>query len=221
MSLDIQNNIEEDVLTQWQSIANLLAEIVGIPAALIMRLNGPNIEVLVSSESDGNPYKPGDAEHFEDSGLYCETVVKTQGTLLVPDALADPHWQNNPDVELNMISYLGYPISYPDNTPFGTLCILDSKCNPYSDTIKKLMIKFQEALQNHLQLVYMNQCLGDENKKLNDYVKEIQALRQLVPICSYCKNIQDENKGWHSVDHYLQDKISVSFSQKTCPDCAI
>jgi hypothetical protein len=60
----------------------------------------------------------------------------------------------------------------------------------------------------------MNQSLGDENKKLNDYLNETKALRQLVPICSYSKNIRDDQSGWHCVDHYLEEKISVEFSQK-------
>lgn len=221
MSSNLQISVTDNTLKQWQDIANLLAEIVGIPAALVMRLNGDKIEVLISSESEGNPYEVGDAEHFENSGLYCETVVNSQDKLLVPDALADPNWDTNPDIKLNMISYLGFPISYPDNTPFGTLCILDSKCNPYSATVEKLMIKFQDVLQGHLQLVHMNRTLGDENKALNDYLNEIKALRQLVPICSYCKNIQDDQKSWHTVDHYLQDKIAAQFSQKICPECAV
>mgnify|MGYP001953189988 CR=1 FL=1 len=66
-----------------------------------------------------------------DSGLYCETVIKSGKQLLVPDALADKDWENNPDVELNMISYLGFPILFPDGNPFGTICVLDNKKNAY------------------------------------------------------------------------------------------
>ena len=40
-----------------------------------------------------------------------KTVIKTKDKLLVPDALADVDWKNNPDVKLNMVSYLGFPYS--------------------------------------------------------------------------------------------------------------
>lgn len=50
-----------------------------------MRLNDPDIEVFVSSKSEGNPYHVGDREHFWGSGLYCESVIKTQDKLLVPN----------------------------------------------------------------------------------------------------------------------------------------
>jgi len=32
-----------------------------------------------------------------------------------------------PGHSLGMISYLGFPIALPDKTPFGTLCVLDTK----------------------------------------------------------------------------------------------
>jgi len=91
--------------------------------------------VLVSSRSDGNSYHPGDREHFEDSDLFCETVIKSGNRLLIPDALVDEHWKNNPDVKLNMVSYLGYPLLFPTGKPFGTVCVLDSKHNEHSPVI--------------------------------------------------------------------------------------
>jgi GAF domain-containing protein len=57
--------------------------------------------------------------------------------LAVPDALADPDWKDNPDVKLNMICYLGYPILTPSKEVFGTLCILDSEARRYSPIRKK------------------------------------------------------------------------------------
>jgi hypothetical protein len=57
-------DIPEDIEKDWQELVNILAQIVGVPAALIMRLQDPGIEVFVSSEGKGNPYNPGDKEHF-------------------------------------------------------------------------------------------------------------------------------------------------------------
>ncbi len=105
--------IKDDTIKGRQEIVDILAQFCDIPAALIMRLQQPDIEVLVSSQSEGNPYHPGDKEYFADSGLYCETVIKSQEKLLVPDALSDPVWENNPDIKLDMISYLEFP---PDTT---------------------------------------------------------------------------------------------------------
>lgn len=78
-------------------IVDLMSEIIGIPAGLIMRHGGPDIEVFISSNNEGNPYHPGDKEKVWNSGLYCETAIKTEQKLLVPNALADKNWKDNPD----------------------------------------------------------------------------------------------------------------------------
>ncbi len=63
--------IPDPVFDKWQNIVDIMAHVMGIPAALIMRIVKNDIEVYVSSNSDGNPYNHGDHEHFIGSGLYC------------------------------------------------------------------------------------------------------------------------------------------------------
>ncbi|MEW6674264.1 MAG: GAF domain-containing protein [Thermodesulfobacteriota bacterium] len=211
--------IQADILNKWQNIVDIIAELIGIPAALIMRLADPDIEVFVSSQSDGNPYHPGDHEHFLGSGLYCETVINAKDKLLVPNALTDEKWKNNPDVKLNMISYLGFPILLPDGKPFGTICVLDNKENAYSDTYENLIINFREIIQSQLELIYMNTELGEKNKKLSDYFKEIKMLRGIIPICSFCKKIRDFEGNWSEVEAYVSKHSEAQFSHGCCPEC--
>lgn len=217
---DVKIEIPEEVLSSWQEIANILAEVLMIPAALIMRFAPPYIEVFVSSNSEGNPYKPGEKEVLLGSGLYCETVIKTKGKLLVPNALTDEHWKNNPDVKINMISYLGFPILLPDKKPFGTICVLDDKPNEYTQTIENLMMKLCSLIESHLEILYVNKRLGDKNRQLSDYLMELQALRGLVIICSNCRSIKDNQENWHPIEEYLIRHPEAEFSHSLCPDCA-
>lgn len=143
----------EKILQEWQGIVDLMARIINVPAGLIMRINEDDLEVFISSESKNNPYKVGDKEHMLGSGLYCETVIENQTSLLVPNALKSNKWKNNPDIKLNMISYLGFPINWPDGSPFGTICILDVKENKYTSDIKKLVEKFRDLAQRDLDLL--------------------------------------------------------------------
>lgn len=212
--------IPDTHIETWQEIVDLMAEIIDIPAGLIMRLNDPDIEVLVSSRSPGNPYHPGDKEKFWGSGLYCETVIKSQDKLLVPNALADENWKDNPDIKLNMISYLGFPIVLPSGKPFGTICVLDNKENNYSKTYEKLILKLRNIIQSDLEIIQMNHTLGDENRRLTDYLNEIQTLRSLVPMCSHCKSIRDEAGNWRSIEHYLTEQKKTDVSHSICPRCA-
>jgi GAF domain-containing protein len=219
ISEEIDIIVPEDILKDWQEIVNILAQYCEVPAALIMRLRDPDIEVFISSESGGNPYHPGDSEHFDESGLYCETVIKSKDRLLVPNALADELWKNNPDIKLNMISYLGFPVYLPSGKPFGTICVLDNKRNEYSKVMEQLMLKFKGMIESHLEMIYMNQILGDKNKRLADYLMEIQAFRGIVPICSSCKSIRDQQGEWHSIEQYLIKHPEADFSHGICPEC--
>jgi len=213
--------IPQPMLETWQGIVDILAEVARIPAALIMRLTDPEIEVLVSSKSDGNPYYVGGKEHCWGSGLYCETVLATKEKLLVPNALTDTHWANNPDIKFNMVSYLGFPIFSPNGIPFGTICVLDNKENLYSKLIERLIKKFRMIIQSDLEIVHVNQALGDKNKRLTDYLAELQALRGIVPICAWCKSIRDDKQNWHPIEHYLTNNPETNFSHGICPECAI
>jgi hypothetical protein len=215
----IQVDLSEDILNKWQTIVDIMAELIGVPAALIMRLVKSDIEVLVSSQSEGNPYHSGNSEHFLGSGLYCETVVKTNKKLLIPNALKDEKWKNNPDIKLNMISYLGFPILLPDGMPFGTICVLDNKENVYSELYEMLIINFREIIQSQLELLYMNKALGEKNKSLSDYFAEIKMLRGIVPICSFCKKIRDAEGNWNEVEAYVSEHSEAQFSHSFCPDC--
>jgi PAS domain S-box-containing protein len=139
--------VPPEIIRKWQEIVNLLAEIMHVPSASIMRFDPPHIKVFVSSTSKGNPCEPGAL----DTGPYCETVMKTGQPLLVPDALENEAWKANPHVKLGMISYLGVPIGWPDGRIFGTICVRDNKRNEYSEAYLKLLLHFRDMLQVELK----------------------------------------------------------------------
>ena len=80
-----------------------------------------------------------------------------------------------------MISYLGFPILLPNGKPFGTICVLDKKENSYSKAYESLILNLRDTIQGHLELLYMNHILGEENNKLKDYISEIRTLRSFYP----------------------------------------
>ena len=61
--------VPSEIVTKWQEIVDLLAEIIRVPAALVMKVEPPNIKVLVSSKSPGNPYEQGELASLN-TGLY-------------------------------------------------------------------------------------------------------------------------------------------------------
>jgi PAS domain S-box-containing protein len=185
------NNIEipKETLLKWQNIVNTMSEAINVPAALIMRVDPPQIEVLRASDKAENPYEVGDTEKL--LGLYCEEVIKTDKELIVADARESKKWKNNPDVNLGMVSYFGLPLKWPDGDIFGTICVLDSKKNEYSDLCRKLMIQFKELVESHLELIFKRREIEAEKKQTDDY---LEAAGPLVVILNKDGIIQRINK---------------------------
>src|SRR5256886_14878166 len=145
MSRSVQ--VPSDIVRKWQEVVDVLAEIMHVPSASIMRVESPHIKVFVSSASAENLCEPGSV----DTGPYCETVMKARQPLLVADARANEAWKSNPHVQQGMISYLGVPISWPDGQMFGTICVRDNKRNEYSEAYLKLLLHFRDVLQADLK----------------------------------------------------------------------
>jgi len=151
-----KHEIPADYSKKWQKTIDLAAKLIGVPAALIMRVHEKQIEVFVSSGGKNNPYKQGELAELH-TGLFCETVMSGKKLLAVPDAAADPHWKNNPDVKLNMISYFGLPLIWPDKSVFGTLCILDREAHTYSKAHRDLLKQFKDMIEADFHIIVQSE----------------------------------------------------------------
>jgi len=158
------------VISKWQSLLDNVAKILQVPSALIMSLKEDSIQVFMKSRTDGNIYEVGEEAKLI-YGLYCETVIGTQERLIVPNAAKDPLWRdNNPDADLNMISYIGFPINWPDGEVFGTVCALDNKENHFSDDFSNLMQHIKMQVETDLNLLTLNKELNEKNSQLEQQI---------------------------------------------------
>ena len=56
-------------------------------------------------------------------------------------------------------------------------------------------------------------------RNLRDAIAEVRTLRSILPICSYCKRIRDDENYWHSVETYVSQHTNTQFSHSICPTC--
>ncbi len=171
-------NIDSDLFAKWQEIADLLAEIISVPAALIMLNEIECMEVLVSSKTDNNPYHPGDKEKW--LGLYCQTVIKTQKELLIPNVMSDPRWNINCDIKVGMVAYLGFPINFPDKHPFGALCVLDSKENSFSPLHRKLMLQLRDMIEMDITMLGLVGEMKWQDEAYRQIEEELRVSKTVV-----------------------------------------
>ncbi len=57
------------------------------------------------------------------------------------------------------------------------------------------------------------------NEELSRALSEVKQLSGLLPICSSCKKIRDENGEWHFMEGYIQKRTDARFSHGLCPEC--
>lgn len=56
--------------------------------------------------------------------------------------------------------------------------------------------------------------------ELEKALAEIRTLKGLIPICSSCKKIRDDEGYWNQLEIYISDRTDAVFSHGICPDCA-
>ena len=61
--------------------------------------------------------------------------------------------------------------------------------------------------------------LATRVSELETALSQVKQLQGLLPICSYCKKIRDEQNYWQRVDSYIAEHADVQFSHGICPDC--
>ena len=144
--------IPDEVLAKWQRVVDILARIVEVPAGLIMKLAPPEHKVFISSATPENPYDT-DTTFTLNTGLYCDTVMAERDLLVVANALEDPKWRRNPDLKHGMVFYMGFPLTWPDGSLFGTICVLDRQHNPKAERYTDLLSEFKDVVDNDLKLL--------------------------------------------------------------------
>lgn len=56
-------------------------------------------------------------------------------------------------------------------------------------------------------------------ERILNYTAEIRQLRELIPICIYCRKVRDEYDYWDLVESYIQKETGSRFSHGACPQC--
>ena len=49
--------------------------------------------------------------------------------------------------------------------------------------------------------------------------KEVQTLRGILPICSFCKKIRTQDGEWESLESYISKRSEAEFSHGVCSEC--
>ena len=56
-------------------------------------------------------------------------------------------------------------------------------------------------------------------ERILKYTAEIRQLKEMIPICVYCRKVRDEHDYWDLVESYIQKETGSRFSHGACPEC--
>jgi DNA-binding response OmpR family regulator len=56
-------------------------------------------------------------------------------------------------------------------------------------------------------------------ERILQYTTQVRQLEEMLPICSYCKKIRDDQNYWQQLEGYISERTGTDFSHSVCPDC--
>jgi GAF domain-containing protein len=146
---------------------------------------------------------------------FCGHTILGETVMVVEDATKDVRFAENPLVKGNphIRFYAGAPLTSSEDQKIGALCVID--------TVPRSLDPTQKAALTDLSLLVMTQLeLRQASGALADSLREVRSLRDVLPTCSYCSNIRNEEGEWNSLHDYIMDETSTRFSHGVCPTCA-
>jgi hypothetical protein len=91
-----------------------------------------------------------------------------------------------------------------DRTVLGTLCVIDKKP-------RKLTSFQMETLKILTQAVITQLELRRAQEDLRD-------IEKILPMCSWCRRIKNDEGGWDSLQDFIQKSVKVTHG--ICPGCS-
>lgn len=92
---------------------------------------------------------------------------------------------------------------------FGVFIII------YEQNVNRVLTKTKQNLEKEVR--YRKNIQEELESKL----EEIKVLQGIIPICSYCHNIRDDEGAWDQIEAYLSKHSDAQFSHGICPKCLV
>ena len=79
--------------------------------------------------------------------------------------------------------------------------------------------ELRARVQVGMRVLTLQERLSARVEELQAALANVKQLHGLLPICSYCKRIRDDNQYWHQVEGYIGQHSDAQFSHCICPAC--
>jgi len=69
------------------------------------------------------------------------------------------------------------------------------------------------------RVIELQSALATHVAQLQQALTSVRQLQGLLPICSYCKRIRNDENYWEQLETYVSEHSEASFSHGICPSC--
>ncbi len=113
---------------------------------------------------------------------------------------------------------------YQNLLPFGLFIFILSQSymlsHRFTKALKLATILEDEKLVAQTKAFKAEQALTEMLRaQVEEKESHVSTLKGLLPICSSCKKIRDDEGYWQQVEKYVGDHSEAKFSHGLCPDC--
>src|SRR5207253_8754553 len=68
-------------------------------------------------------------------------------------------------------------------------------------------------------VVELQQNLAERILELEEALAQVKHLQGILPICTYCKQVRNDQNYWQQVECYISEHSEAKFSHSICPNC--
>jgi len=117
---------------------------------------------------------------------FCSLAIQQSDVFVVPDALEDERFRNNPLVvsEPHIRFYAGAPLINGDGYALGTLCVVDRSPRELTfdqkEALRALSRLVLAQLEFRRNLILLKEALNDRTKEEHERQRELQKLQQTL-----------------------------------------
>ena len=108
-----------------------------------------------------------------------------------------------------------------DNFPTGKKIMKDEKKSKEQliEELFELRQRVAELEEVQTKLITNGHKDPDLVEALSEGLEHVKTLKGLLPICTSCKKIRDDQGYWNHLELYIRDHSEADFSHGLCPEC--
>lgn len=145
---------------------------------------------------------------------FCSETIKEYQIMIVPNATEDERFKANSLVtgDPGIRFYAGAPLTTKSGYNLGSVCVIDRRQRKLTEEQMSSLKLLAEQTVAHLDYMKVS-------RELAECVEQVNLLKSIIPICSHCKKMRDDQGFWNSLEKSLAEHKGLVWSHGICPEC--